>query len=212
MEEQQLVKLLLVAETNFLVGFGLQQGVDFDYLTNLAAAKKITLAIPEISFKEAQSTLRLNLIDTRHILEQTLGVIRQIRRSQYARDAAQRTSAALTELITLVKARSASISQTLDLLANTTRIISYSPQAMARGRLRYIGGEAPNLEEDCEIYENILEFVRAEATNFDHTIFLTLDKEHFDCDEIRDELAALDVDLVFTTGECIAMVRHALGI
>lgn len=211
MEEQQLVKLLLVVETNFLVGFGLQQGVDFDYLANLAATKKFPLAIPEISFKEAQSTLRLNLIDTRHILEQTLGVIRQVRRSQYARDAAQEAAMALTELITLMETHSASISQTLDLLANATCIIPYSPQAMVRGRLRYIGGEAPNLEEDCEIYESVLEFVRAEVANFDHTIFLTLDREHFDCDEIRDELVALGIDLVFTTGECIAMVRHALG-
>ncbi len=211
MEEQLAFRLLLVAETNFPVGYGLQQSVDFRYLTNLAETGTITLAIPEISFKEAQATLRTNLVDTRQALEQTLDIIRQVGRSQYAQDAAQRVATALTELIDLMESHSASIPQTLDLIANVNCIIPYSPQAFAQGRLRYVGGEPPFMESDCEIYENILEFVRAEAENFDHIIFLTLDRTHFDCDEIRDELANLGVDLVFTTGECVAMVRHALG-
>ena len=96
MEEQPAVRLLLVAETNFPVGYGLQQSVDFHYLVNLAGTGTITLAIPEISFKEAQATLRTNLVDTRQALEQTLDIIRQVGRSQYAQDAAQRVATALT--------------------------------------------------------------------------------------------------------------------
>jgi hypothetical protein len=61
-------------------------------------------------------------------------------------------------------------------------------------------------------YECILEFLRDEVDNYDHAIVLTFDKEHFDNAEIREELTDIGVDLVFTAGDCIAMVHYALGI
>jgi hypothetical protein len=206
-------QLLLIAETNFIIGFALEQSRDFRSILDLVTINDtVTLALPELGFKEARSTLNLNLIQTRHTLEETRGILRQIGRSEYIREDVQNLRTALTAVISQLRTRAEMISQILDDLSQHCLTTPYTPDAMARARLRYIAKEPPFLQTDCDLYESILEFARNQTDAYDQVIFLTLEREDFDHDEIRDELADLGVDLVFTTGECIAMVRYALGL
>jgi len=205
-------KLLLIAETNFLVGYALEQGSDFQSIIDFVSANRaMTLAIPEFGFKEARSALDLNLVQTRHALEKTRGMLRQVGRSEYIQEAVRTARTALTEVINQLETRAGRIDQILEDLSQHCLMIPYTPEAMARARLRYLAGEPPCIQTDCELYESILEYARSQIETYEYVILLTLDQEHFDHDEIRDELADLGIDLVFSGGECIAMARYALG-
>lgn len=169
-------KLLLIAETNFVVGFALEQGNDFDSILEFASTNEvITLAVPEVCFKEARSTLRLNLIQTRHALEETRGMLRQVGRSEYVREATQNARAALTAVINHLKSRAEIIGQILSDLSQHCLMIPYTPEAMTQARLRYLAEEPPFKQTDCELYESILEFARNQVENYEYVILLTLD-------------------------------------
>jgi len=135
--------LLLVTETNFLVGYGLDQGPDYGYLAHLARSGQIVLAIPEFCFREVRSTLRLNLVGTRQALIQTQKMLPRIGRSDYTCEAASRTRDALTEVTTLLEEREETARQIIDSLEQVCQIIPYTPEIMARARLRCVAGDPP---------------------------------------------------------------------
>jgi hypothetical protein len=195
-----------------VVGFALEQGYDFRSIIDFVSTNDtVTLAMPEFGFKEARSTLDLNLVQTRHALEETRGMLRQVGRSEYIQEAVRNARTALTEVINQLEARDEMIDQLLNDLSQHCLMIPYTPAAMAKARLHHVAKEPPFKQTDCELYESILEFARNQVENYDYVILLTLDQADFDHDEIRDELAEMGIDLVFTTGECIAMARYALG-
>lgn len=204
--------ILVVVETNFAVGYCMEQGHDFRYLLSLTSKHPLTVAIPEYSLREAKTTVLGKFRDSYEQLSHTRVLLREIGRSEYARDLVDNARTMLSGLVQLLETKQDSLKQALNLIANRCIVIPHSPVAHVRGLMRYIGSEPPFKESDCEIYECILEFLRGEVDNYDHAIVLTFDKEHFDNVEIRDELADIGVDLVFTVGDCIAMGRYALGI
>lgn len=204
--------VLLVIETNFPVGLYLeQQRRDFNYLLDLTETQRLTITIPEFCLQEARLSLRERLRKSREGLVDTRRLLRDIGRSEYAREHVEAATDLLIELEELLQARIESVSETLDMMADICAMIPHSPEAHVRGRLRHIGGLPPFKETDCEIFECILDFLRVNHNEYDASIFLCLDQADFDHDEIRDDLAETDTRLSFSTGECIAIVRRELG-
>ena len=117
----------------------------------------------------------------------------------------------LEQLEELLQERIETVSETIGMMANICSVIPHSPGVHVRGRLRHIGGQPPFKETDCEIFECILDFLRANYNEYNASIFLCLDQADFDHDEIRDDLAETDTRVIFSTGECIAIVRRELG-
>ena len=206
------MNILVLAETNFVVGYLLEQGTDFRYLVELTGNYPLRIAVSEYALKEGKTTSQERLGDFRNQLGRTRSLLREVERSQFASDTVRIVREGLTDLTNQLEHREGLIQPTLDSLASACTAIPHSPQAHIHGLLRHVGSELPLKESDCEIYESILEFAQNEIDAYDHLIFLTLDREHFDHDEIRDELADMGIDLALTTGECIAMVRYALGL
>jgi len=211
-ERRHALSILVVVETNFAVGYCMEQGRDFKYLIDLTESYPLTISIPEYSLREAKTTVLGKFRDSCEQLSHTRVLLREIGRSEYARNLVDNARTVLSDLVQLLEMKQDSLKQALDLIASRCVVIPHSPIAHVHGLMRHIGSEPPFKESDCEIYECILEFLRNEADNYDHTIVLTFDKEHFDNVDIRDELTDIGVDLVFTMGECIAMTRYALGI
>jgi len=204
------MSVLLITETNFPVGLFLGQSRDFDYLMRLVETHPLTMAIPEFCLREARSSLRERLRKGREGLIESRRLLRDIGRSEYARERVEAATYLLIELEELLQARIESVSETLDMMADISAVIPHSPAVHVRGRLRHIGGLPPFKETDCEIFECILDFLRVNHNEYDASIFLCLDQEDFDHDEIRYDLAETDTRLSFSTGECIAIVRREL--
>lgn len=203
--------VLLMIETNFPVGFFLEQGQHFDYLLSLVETQPLTIAIPEFCLQEARLSLRERLRKNREGLVDTRRLLRDIGRSEYARERVETATDLLIGLEELLQARMEAVSETIGMMANICSVIPHSPEAHVRGRLRYIGGQPPFKETDCEIFECILGFLRNNYDDYDASIFLCLDQADFGHDGIRDNLAETNTRLSFSTGECIAIVRRELG-
>lgn len=202
---------LLVIETNFPVGFCLEQEKSFDYLLFLARTYPLTIAVPEFCLREAQFSLKERYRKGREGIVDARGLLRDVGRSEYARERVEAATDLLVELEEMLQERMEGVAETIDMMEDICSVISHSPEAHVRGRLRYIGGYPPFKETDCEIFECILDFLRANHNEYDASIFLCLDQSDFDHDEIRDDLAETNTRLSFSTGECIAIVRSELG-
>jgi len=205
------MSILLITEPNFPVGLFLRQSRDFIYLTRLTETYPLTMAIPEFCLQEARLSLRARLGKSSEGLIESRRLLRDIGRSEYARERVEAATDLLVELEELLQERIESVSETIDMMMDICTVIPHSPEIHVRGRLRHIGGLPPFKETDCEIFECILDFLRANHNEYDASIFLCLDQTDFDYDEIRDDLAETDTRLSFSTGECIAIVRRELG-
>ena len=58
------------------------------------------------------------------------------------------------------------------------------------------------------MYESLLHFARLNQTSDAAMLFLTRDKADFDFPYIREELAALSVELLFSAGDCTRRIRE----
>jgi len=95
-------------------------------------------------------------------------------------------------------------------LEEKVSVIPSSGEIAARSELRAVRQLAPFKPADRTIYESILHFVRANQTPDTRKLFLTRDKTDFGLPSIREELAALSVELFFSAGDCIRRIREFL--
>jgi len=152
--------ILTVVETNFAVGYCMEQGRDFKYLIDIAESYPLTISIPEYSLREAKTTVLGKFQDSCEQLSHTRVLLREIGRSEYAKDLVDNTRTVLSDLVKLLEVKKDSLKQALDLIESRCIVIPHSPVAHVRGLMRHIGSEPPFKESDCEIYECILEFLR----------------------------------------------------
>jgi len=205
------MSILLITETNFPVGLFLGQSRDFGYLTRFTETHPLTIAIPEFCLQEARFSLMERLRKSRIGLVESRRLLRDIGRSEYVKERVETATDLLVELEEMLQARVESVSETINTMADICSVVPHSPEIHIRGNLRFIGGHPPFKETDCEIFECILDFLRTHHNEYDASIFLCLDQSDFDYDEIRDDLTETNTRLVFSTGECIALVRNELG-
>jgi hypothetical protein len=210
--QEKQIKILVIAETNFLFGYILEQSVDFDYLRASAEREFITIGIPEFCFHEIEVALTKRTQETEQSLQTTLRTLREIGRSAYAENLVDGLRPLLNELIDLIHVHYEEIPATLERITSVCQILPHTPEAHVRGRLRYLSGKPPFKETDCEIFAAILEFLKVHAQEYDLILFLNLDQEDFNHELIREELAEYRVEILFSTGECIAAIRRALGV
>jgi hypothetical protein len=152
MKGDSALSILVVVETNFAVGYCMEQERDFRYLLSLTSKYPLTVAIPEYSFREAKTTVLGKLRDSCEQLSHTRVLLREIGRSEYAKDLVNNARAVLSDLVQLLEVKQDSLRQALDLIANRCVVIHHSPVAHVRGLMRYIASESPFKESDCEIY------------------------------------------------------------
>ncbi len=203
-------RIILMAETNFLLDLGLGRHKNCIYLATLATNEEIQLAIPEYAFAEAIA--KLKDIEKRHVqqFEQARLALKEI--SASVMPAAERAGIEAS-LIRAAKAIRETIARAQVALSRTRKfadVIPFTPEIHAASHLRRIAHLPPYDVKGLEIYESILAFARLNRSPRFAIIFLERDAAHFDLPEIKDELAAAGVAIYFSAGEATRRVRELL--
>ncbi|MFQ6056523.1 MAG: PIN domain-containing protein [Methanosarcinales archaeon] len=201
-------KILLIVETNWLESIALAQDKSSFYLLDLADTEKISIAIPEYSFYEADGSLYRKLLERVERLDKSMGSLKKIGESEHCADLCKEARDIIKRLKTIAFDDRYKIQPVLDELKTKVCVIPYTKDASLKAELRFKSSKPPFKDEDCKILESILEFVESERkkSEYDYIIFYTADKEDFDFDLIRDELAEKGVEVIFDSSLCVRKI------
>jgi len=201
------MKVLLIAETNWLTNIVLKQDTASAYLLALRAEGRIDLTVPEYSFYEADGIITEKLRGRQDSIKNFIPLLNEISRSNKYLETCLEIKSKLKSLMSDTKKESQDVNKILDKLKEMISQLPYSEKTSAKAKLRAISSKSPFKLSDCEIYESILDFLREEGREYDNIIFYTADKEDFDHEEIHQELKELNCELHFNSGEVVQRVR-----
>jgi hypothetical protein len=103
------------------------------------------------------------------------------------------------------------VRQQIQNIREIVTVIPFTPDAMANAELRELGDTAPFKKSDRRIYESILLFADQNRSESVQLLFLTKDQEDFDIPSIHEEMAAIGVEIFFSSGRCVRRLRDLLG-
>ena len=210
MNELQRERILVIAESGFVTDICLEESQQAKRVLDIADFAQITIAIPQYAMAEVDGTLHNRLRTRVTRLQEIIAFLNQLARGQQSKRAAEQTISNLHQLVEITEATRTSLNVTLALIAEICYIIPFNLETYALGKLRVLGSPPPFDENDCQIYEAILEYLRQNSDEYDSKIFLTHDRQHFDLPEIHDELAQFEARVVFSAGECLRCIRESL--
>jgi len=204
------MEIILITETNFILDIAFEQSEQAEQLLTLILQQNIVLVIPEYAFAEAEGNIKSTIRKRNAIVEQTIAVLRQADRSAYQD---------LDELITrLQKFQESSqiqefpfLHSKIKSLSENSFIIPFTADISVKAELRDLKYLAPQKSADRRIFESVLFFAQTNSDSDFVMLFLTFDKEDFNVPSIRDELAAVNVELFFSAGECIKRIKELLS-
>lgn len=204
-------RVILLAETNYLLDVVLERHKDCAYLFELAANEEVLLVIPECAFCEAAAKLRE--IEAQYVkwFDQAKFALKGVRGLALPPAKEIQIQAALDEA---VQATRAMVQAGHALLIRTQFVadeIPLTPEILVASHLRRISRLPPLDVKDLELYESILAFARLNRSPDAAMVFLQRDALHFDNPEVKAELAALDVEIYFSAGEAVRRIRELLG-
>ncbi len=204
-------KIILMAESNFVLDVCWERSKDCLYLARLAASGQIELWIPEFALAESYAKLRHHAAQRVERFEQAWVALRDLRPDALTPAARRRIGQALAQASDAVH-RAAQLEQ--DALAKLQLIadeIPFTGDIMAATQLRRLRGLPPHDVKDLEIYESVLAAARLNPSPAFVRLFLERDKAHFDVAEVRQELASGGVEIYFSAGATVQRVRELMN-
>ncbi|MFQ6055845.1 MAG: PIN domain-containing protein [Methanosarcinales archaeon] len=202
-------KILLIAETNFIVSNVLEGDLTCGYLLLLAENEEIELAIPDYSFCEADGTIQKRLTGYITRFERMSSELKDVRGSSYIQFC-NKIRQDLKDLKQKVIVDQDLYEQKINDIKNTVTVIPSNYEIFNRARFRYISSKPPYKLSDCEIYEAIKDFVKQIGQigqiDYESIIFYTADKEDFDHPKIHNELQEIGVKICFKSGEVVRKI------
>lgn len=200
-------KLVLIAETNFILDVAFEQSDECKRLLDFIHKSNISLVIPEYSFAESEGSILAKIQNRLSAIESALAALRQASRSDYSD---------LNDFIIKLQEYKDSIEQNerklviqrKNFLEEISIVIPLTSDAMVKSELRSLKRIAPFKQTDRIIYESILEFAKQNQDLNIQILFLTRDKDDFDVSAIREELDALNIEIFFSAGECIKRIKE----
>jgi hypothetical protein len=211
MNELQRKRILVIAESGFIMDSCLEESQQAKRVLDIADFGQITIAIPQYAMAEVDGSLHNRLRAWTSRLQEMIAFLNQLARSQPSEHAAEQAIANLHQLIDIIEATRTSLNETVALIERICYIIPFSMEIYALGKLRALGSPPPFDENDCQIYEAILAYLRQSSDEYDLKLFLTHDRQHFDLPEIHAELGQLETRMVFSAGECLRCIRESLS-
>ena len=200
----------VIIESNAIFDLAFERDRNVSYIVGLAEANRIALIVPEYALVEADGQ-SVSIINARKNkikeFDQFLG---QLRRGDLYQPTVPALREQLDSLLSNCNQDRLNFEETLERLRQICTVIPQTPQAHVMGELRFKSALPPFKPDDCQIYEAILEFIRLHRPEYQAIFFLTKDREDFDWQEINRELAALGVEISFSSGECIRLLRELL--
>jgi hypothetical protein len=201
------MRVLLIAETNWLENLVLVQDSASAYLARLARSGEIKIAVPEYSFHEADGSLNRKHNKRAYKVDEASSLLGQISQTEHHRELCENGRAILKDLKKSMSNDRSEIKRVLDKIKSMVRVMPYTSDASARAELILESASPPFKEGDCRIYASILMFVEQIRMKYDLVMFYTEDKEDFDHPKIHDEFGGLGVEMMFESGLCVKRVR-----
>lgn len=202
--------VLVVAESGLLVDYSLRQSIHSEYLLRQVETNRIALAIPEYAFAETDGGLRKHMNQKQHQLQEMLAFANEMLRSQALVREAQNLKDAILALQSRLQAGIVTVRTELDYVKQLSILIPLNYESYYRGKMRFLSADPPPDENDCLILESILSFLRSHQQDYDLRLFLTHDRRHFDLPEIHGEIEAVSAMMVFSSSECLRVLRERL--
>ena len=205
------MRVLLIAETNWLENLVLVQDLASAYLARLARAGEIEIAVSEYSFHEADGSLNRKHNKRAYKVDEALSLLGQISQTEHHGELCENGRAILKDLKKSMSNDRSKIKRVLDKIKSMVRVIPYTSDASTRAELIFESARPPFKEGDCRIYASILLFVEQIREEYDLIMFYTEDKEDFDHPEIHDEFGDHGVEMMFESGMCVKRVMGYRG-
>jgi len=201
------MRILLIAETNWVVDIVLQQNITTAYLLSLSDNPDIDIFVPEFSFYEADGTIRGKLNNQVSELEHISGILNKISQTQKYLNFCNEVKKGIKGVREDISNDLKIFRAKLDEVRKLIDVLPYSKDILIKARLRHVSSKPPFKLSDCEIYESVLDFLGERGRDYDKLIFYTADKEDFDHEEIHHGLKELNCELYFSSGEVVERVR-----
>lgn len=205
------MRVLLIAETNWLENIVLAQDSASVYLARLARSGEIKIAVPEYSFYEADGSLNRKHNKRAYKVDEASSLLGQISQTKHHRELCENGRAILKDLKKSMSNDRSEIERVLDKIKSMVRVMPYTSDASARAELILESASPPFKEGDCRIYASILMFVEQIREEYDLIMFYTEDREDFDHPKIHDEFGGLGVEMLFESGLCVKKVMGYEG-
>ncbi|MCH8295768.1 hypothetical protein IH992_32215 [Candidatus Poribacteria bacterium] len=204
------MKIVIVSESGFLKDICLDQSVDSKYIYDWADNGLITLAVPEYAFVESDGGLQQQYRKQRARLQETANLANELGRSQNLQSLATQLKQLVAELQSRIDAGATLVKVVLDEIRSNCLMIPTNFEIFHRARLRTLSATPPPDEIDCQIFESVLSFLREHQQGDALRLFLTHDRNHFDYPEIHQEIEAVGAIIVFSSSECLRVIREHL--
>jgi len=201
------MRVLLIAETNWLENLVLAQDPASVYLMGLARTGEIEIAVSEYSFHEADGSLNRKHNKRAYKVDEALSLLGQISQTEHHRELCENGRIILKDLKKSMSNDRSEIKRVLDKIKSMVRVIPYTSDASTRAEMVFESASPLFKESDCRIYASILMFVEYIREAYDPIMFYTEDREDFDHPEIHDEFGDLGVEMMFESGMCVKRVR-----
>ena len=204
------MKIVIVAESGFLRDLCLNQSTDSEYLYGQVDNHLITIAVPEYAFAETDGGLQQQHRKQRVRLQETANLANKLARSQNLQSLATQLKQLVVELQSRIDAGATLAKAVLDEIRSNCLMIPTNFEIFHRARLRTLSATPPPDEIDCQIFESVLSFLREHQQGDALRLFLTHDRNHFDYPEIHQEIEATGAIIVFSSSECLRVIRERL--
>jgi len=201
------MRVLLIAETNWLENLVLVQDLASAYLARLARTGELEIAVSEYSFHEADGSLNRKHNKRAYKVDEALSLLGQISQTEHHGELCENGRAILKDLKKSMSNDRSKIKRVLDKIKSMVRVIPYTSDASTRAELIFESACPPFKESDCRIYASILMFVEQIRGEYDLIMCYTEDKEDFDHPEIHDGFGGLGVEMMFESGMCVKSVK-----
>lgn len=133
----------------------------------------------------------------------------ELSRSEYNREYSSNATKNLNALLNLIDKEKEFVDEAIKSLKKLCLMIPHTPEIYLNAKLRDLSSKPPFKFNDCQIYSSVLDFA-SKSKDDQKIIFLTKDRDDFDYLEIHEELEALDVKLMFSSGNLVKEVMRLI--
>jgi len=204
------MNILVLAESGLLIDYYLMQSTHSEYLLRQVEKGLITMAIPEYAYAEADGSLQVRFSQRQQRLQEILAFLNQLLRSRDLEPIAQRIKMDIQKMQTLLADGQNWVKTELMRHRQLWRIIPLQFETYYQGKLRALSSAPPPDEIDCMILESIKSYLKEHRQEYDLILFLCYDRQHFDLPKIHQEITTLGAQLVFSSSECLRIIRENL--
>ena len=204
------MKVLVMAETNWIEDIALMQDLKSAYLLELRDEGKIDIAIPVYSLREADGSLDRKITKRVGEIDNFLHSLSKVAQSKPYESLCSIVKDGLKELKSKSLEEREAVKRVSNKIEMSVDTIPYTMVTALNADLRFESSIAPFKETDCKIYESILEYVKNKGNEYDIKIFYTADREDFDDNAINAELKSLSVELYFNSGAVVERICEAM--